>query len=133
MEQSRVAPRPRDGLIAEGVAGLVGVALASVLPFAVTTDRCDTSPPDDASANFSGYCKAFHAAHLFNSPDTVSGGGVLEGVFMLPVAIVLAGLVIALRARRARPIRRALLLSGALILLLTVLGFTLASTWPDAV
>jgi hypothetical protein len=128
MERRLLARQPRDELIAEGVAGLAAVALASVLPFAVTADRCDTSPPDDTSSawSFSGYCQAFHAVHLFNSPDTVSGGGVLEGVFVLPTAIV-AGLMIALRVRRSRPIRGSLLLSGALVLLLTVLAFTLAS------
>lgn len=124
-----VQPPSQPRIAVRGTAGLAMVSLASIVPFGLTASRCDTNPPDDATSewSFSSYCSAFHALHLFNYPDTVSGGGIVEGVFALPILISLAGFMIALRARRIAPLTSALVISGAIVLLLTVCALTMAS------
>ena len=116
-------------MVVEGAIGLVLVTAAAVVPFQMTANRCQTSPPDDTGSDwsFSGYCTALHAAHVVNYPDSVSGGGVLEGVFALPVVISLVGLIIGYRLGSVWSLRGALLLSSGLVVLLVILALTLAS------
>lgn len=119
--------RPR--IAAEGAISLVLVGVASTVVFRLTATRCDTDPVGDTDSTwrFSGYCKALHSQHLFNYPDNVSGGGLLEGLFVLPVVVSLTGLAYALRCRRISPVRTALYVSGALIVLPVIAAVSFAS------
>jgi ABC-type uncharacterized transport system permease subunit len=78
--------------------------------------------------NVSGYCRALHDVHVVNYPATGLGGGVLEGIFLVPVLVVLLGLVIALRRRQFEPLKSTLYLSSAVWAFLLVLAFVAAST-----
>jgi hypothetical protein len=81
----------------------------------------------DPGWRFSGYCRALHSTHLFNFPDTVSGGGALEGVFVLFVLLTIGGLLIAIRSRRSAPLGTAVSLAVLAVAVLLVVAFALAS------
>ncbi len=132
MEPQDIAQPPsRSDLLAIGAGALFFVALGSFLAFAVTDTNCDTSPQDDTGWHFSNYCTALHSLHIVNFPDTVSGGGVLEGIFVLPVLFIIVGLIFAIRRRRFTPLRTALSVAGTLVALLYVLAVVFASaTYP---
>ncbi len=108
-------------------------ALAAWIPFQLTVTRCATDPPGDTDSTwrFSGYCKAFHSLHLFNYPDSVTGGGLLNAVFLLPALIIGIAAVRSRRGHRVPAFRTAVFFSGALAGLFIVLALTLASaTFP---
>jgi hypothetical protein len=114
-----------------GAGALFFIALGSFLAFTVTQVRCDTSPQDDTGWHFSNYCTALHSLHVVNFPDSVSGGGVLEGIFVLPILVTIGGMIFAIRARRFGPLLRALSVAGFLVALLFVLAVVFASaTYP---
>ena len=114
-----------------GGGALLCAGIGSLIAYSATQVRCDTVPEEETGWHFSRYCTALHSLHLFNYPDKVSGGGVLEGIFALPALFTIAGLIIALRIRRFAPLGRALSLAGLLIALLFVLNFVFASaTYP---
>jgi hypothetical protein len=130
MEEIVLAQSPRSVRLAvEGTTGIVFVTAAAILPFRLTANRCQTNPPGDTSSewSFSSYCTALHAVHVFDYPDAVSGGGILEGVFALPIVISLAGLIVGLRIGSVARVRKALLLSCGLVALMILLALTLAS------
>ncbi len=56
------------------------------------------------------------------------GGGILEGVFVLPVLLLVVGLVIAVRRRLLGPLKTALYASSSAYILLFVLAVVAAST-----
>ncbi len=128
MEPQDIAQPPsRSDLLAIGAGALFFVALGSLLAFVVTQVRCDTNPQDDTGWHFSSYCTALHSLHVVNFPDTVSGGGLLEGIFALPILFVIVGLIFAIRRRRFAPLRTALSVAGPFIALLYVLAVVFAS------
>jgi hypothetical protein len=110
-----------------GAVALFFVALGSFVACALTQVRCDTSPQDEAGWHFSNYCTALHSLHVVNFPDSVSGGGVLEGIFVLPVLITIGGMIFAICTRRFGPLLGALSVAGILVALLFVLAVVFAS------
>jgi hypothetical protein len=127
----------RLALASIGFVGLLCAAAASYGDLVLTNRSCTpeilsyyerASPRDMSEFHVSGYCSALHAIHVVNHPDTGLGGGILEGIFVVPVVLLLPGLAFALPRGRVEPLKTALYLSGAAWVLLLVLALFAAST-----
>jgi hypothetical protein len=124
-------------LVLAGSSALIFVAAASYIDLELTNRRCTPevlSFGERAPAAFmlevrvSGYCRALHAVHVINWPATGLGGGALEGIFLVPVAIAALGLLVSFGRTRIEPLKRALYVSGAACVLLLILAGVAAST-----
>ncbi|HEU0316870.1 MAG TPA: hypothetical protein VFR49_06045 [Solirubrobacteraceae bacterium] len=92
-----------------------------------TESKCNSSPDGDTfnpQWAFSGYCKAL-AFHPYVDPAHVAGG-LLPGIFGLPVLAVLIATLVATRIRRLGPIKWGLCVGVALVVCLFALDLAFA-------
>ena len=107
------------------------ITLGSAAVLFLTSLRCDTNPQDDPGWQFSTYCRALHSARLFHYPDNVSGGGVLNAIFLVPLAITVTGVIVANQACNIVWLKRAVYASFAALVALLIFLFAFAnSTCP---
>jgi hypothetical protein len=120
-----------------GFVGFVYVAAASYFDLVLTNRSCTpeilsfyerVSTRVMSEFHVSSYCRALHAVHVIDYPATGLGGGVLEGIFAVPVVLLVLGLAVALRRRKVEPLKTSLYLSSAAWVILLVLAVVAAST-----
>ena len=107
---------PRSAVVLAGGGAMVVVALPCGVALIATESRCNSNPDGDTSNpewTFSGYCKAL-SFHPYADPVHFAGG-LLPGIFGLPVLAVLIATSFAISIRRLTPIRWGLYLGVVLI------------------
>jgi hypothetical protein len=112
---------PRSAFVLAGGGAMVVVALPSGVALIATESRCNSNPDGDTSNpewTFSGYCKALSFHPYVDSVNFA--GGLLPGIFGLPVIAVLIATSLAISFRRLTPIKRGLYLGVALVVCLFV-------------
>jgi hypothetical protein len=96
----------RSAVVFAGGGAMVVVALPSGLALIATESRCNSNPDGDTfnpEWMFSGYCKAL-AFHPYVDPVNFAGG-LLPGIFGLPVLAVFIATLFAIGVRRFTPIK----------------------------
>jgi hypothetical protein len=134
------SPIRASNIAGESVQWKLGVAvlLTAVSPvlsgglFLLTAGRCQTSPPGDTDSTwrFSTYCRGLHSVHLFNFPDAVSGGGLLNAIFLIPAVCAAVGWWYVARGNIRRARHAFTLLGASLIVLLAAALLAASASFP---